>query len=86
MGAVIISAMKKTRFHEVHRYDFGGLMTHFLQSHEVEEEALDYILVVDMHPVDVTQMRGLYVSHGPILTFLEHHARDYEIIAHMYGL
>lgn len=72
-GVVIISAMKKAHYHQGYRYGLRGLLTHFTKGHEVKKEALDYILVIDMHPIDLTQIQGLDITHDLSLTLLKCH-------------
>lgn len=86
VGQMIFSAMKKTRYHEGYRYDFGGLLTKFLRRHTVEEEELDCNSVMDAYPIDVTKARSTTGSHGPILTMSEHKAQADDITARMNGL
>lgn len=86
VGVVIYSAMKKSRYHQGHIYEFGSLLNRFLRSHGVEEEKLDYRLVVDTRAVDVSRMKGQDGAHGLVLTMLEHQARNNDISTHMYGL
>lgn len=61
-------------------------MTKFLRGHKIEEEALDYRSLVDMHPIDVTRTKGLDVARRPILTLPKRHVRDDEVTTHIYGL
>lgn len=86
VGPVILSSIKKARYHQECRYRFGGLLTRFLWSHEIEEEALDYRPLVDTLPIDVTWTKGLDVARGPVLTLLERHVWDDDITTRTYGL
>lgn len=86
VGVVIFSAMKKASYHQGRRYRFGGLLTRFLRDCGVEEEALDYKPAMDTHHVDMSRTKGLMVTHGPVLTMPEHHARNDKITSQIYGL
>lgn len=68
IGAVIFLMMRKMCFYQGHRYGFGGLLTRFLMDHGVKEEVLDYRLVVDTNPIDVSHTKGITVTHGTVLT------------------
>lgn len=83
---MIISIIKKTRYHQGHRYGFSGLLKWFLKGYVVEEKALDYIPLLDTRIVDVTQTQDLDIAHRIMLTLPKRHAQDDEIIAHIYGL
>lgn len=72
VGAFIFSIMKKARYHEGCRYGFGGLLTKFLRKDRVEEEDLDYKVVVFMRSINVMRVRSLAMAHGSILTMFEH--------------
>lgn len=64
-------------------YGCGGLLTQFLMGHDIEEEEdLDYILVLDTCPIDVTQMWGLDIANGWLI-LSEHHSWDNEITTHI---
>lgn len=56
IGAVIISAIKKAFFHQGHRYGLSGLLTHVLNSHDIEKEALNEISVVNTYPTDMARI------------------------------
>lgn len=86
IGAVIFLEISKERFHQWHKYGFGGLLTRFLRDQGVEEEALVYRLAVDTLPMDVSRTKGIIMSHGLELAMLEYQARDDMITAWMYGL
>lgn len=78
--------MKKSCFYQGRKYCFVELLTQFLRGHKIEEDSLDYILVLDTCLIYVTPMQGLDIAHGPVLTIPENHAQDYEITFHMYEL
>lgn len=86
IGLVIISPMKKARFQQGCMYGFGGLLTRFFKGHGIEEEDLDYRLLLETRSIDVTQIWGLDISYGPMLTLLENHAWDNKIITYIYEI
>lgn len=55
-----------------------GLITYFLRSHEIEEE--EFNTTIGRHPdlmskvVDVTRIKVLHISHGPVLSNLDRQA------------
>lgn len=71
VGVVILSSLKKERYHQGYKYGFEGLLTRFLQSEGVEEEVLYYRTVVDTCPIDVSMTIGLDMAHRPVLTMPE---------------
>lgn len=68
VGSMILSTIKKASYHQGRIYGFGGLLTKFLQSQEVEEEVLDYRPLVNTHPIDVSKTKGLDMTYRMMLT------------------
>lgn len=80
------SSIRKARVHKGRRYVFGGLITELCRCASILEEPLDYFPHIEAAPYCVTNIKGLDVSLGPILTTQEKTHRDEIIMACLYRL
>lgn len=48
----------------------------FLRWHAIEVEALEYRMLLEIHSVDVIQIKALDISHRIVLKLPKYHARD----------
>lgn len=80
-GAIFRLAMRKAKTHKAHRYAFGGLITQLCLMTGVPEEDADYFPIIQA-PYIATNIKGLNVSLGPVLTTAERAYRD-KFIAYM---
>ena len=79
-------------FRNILRWGFyyGGLITYFLSSHEIEEEEME--MTVACHPeltaklIDVTRKKALYTPHMTVFSAKEKQVRDDNIMARMFGM
>lgn len=86
IGIVLKSTMRKARVHKGCRYTFGGLITELCSHACVPTEEFDYCPHIEAPLYIVTNVQGLEIATGLILTIAEHCHRDVLIMARMYGL
>uniref|UniRef100_M1D8H2 Putative plant transposon protein domain-containing protein n=1 Tax=Solanum tuberosum TaxID=4113 RepID=M1D8H2_SOLTU len=84
--AIVKSAMRKSRVHKGHMYDFSCLITKMCRAAGVPKEHLHYMAPLYPAPVDITRTKGTDTEFGPTLTTTERHRRDELITTMMYGL
>ncbi|KAG5609803.1 hypothetical protein H5410_021084 [Solanum commersonii] len=90
VGTILRQNMMKSRNILRWRFCYERLITHFLRTGGIEDEAVD--LTVAFHPnlmgkiVDVTQTKALDTSHGPVLSAQERKPRDDSVMARMFGI
>lgn len=84
--SIFKSSMRKAQVHRGRKYTFGGLITKLCKCIRVPEEALDYFPHIEGPQYNVTNIKGLVVSEGPMLTTTERAHRDMLIMGRMYGL
>uniref|UniRef100_M1DYX5 Putative plant transposon protein domain-containing protein n=1 Tax=Solanum tuberosum TaxID=4113 RepID=M1DYX5_SOLTU len=90
VGAILRQNMMKFRNNLRWRFCYGGLITRFLRTQGIEEEACD--MTIALHPdlmsklVDVTRTKALDTSHGHVLSAQERQARNDSVIARMFGM
>lgn len=78
--------MRKARVHPRCKCAFGGLITELCRYASIPEDPLDYFLWIEASYYNVTNIKGLDVSAGPVLTTVER-AHKYELtMGQMYGL
>lgn len=85
-GSIFKSSMRKARVHHGLRYAFGGLITELRKHAGVLEEPLDYFSHIESPHHNVTNIKGLVVFEGPVVTTTERAHRDELIMGWMYGL
>lgn len=57
---VIFLGIKKARLNPEHKYSFGCLLTRFLRSEGIEEEAMNFWSPVSTNPIDVSRTKRSY--------------------------
>ncbi|KAH0754601.1 hypothetical protein KY290_024871 [Solanum tuberosum] len=82
--------MMKFRNNLCWRFCYGGLITHFLRTQGIEEEACDMMIAFHLDltgkMVNVTRTKALDASHGHVLSAQERQVCDDSIMARMFGM
>ncbi|TMW87778.1 hypothetical protein EJD97_019496 [Solanum chilense] len=90
VGAILRQNIMKFRNNLRWRFCYGGLVTHFLSSHEIEKEMVD--MSVARHPeltgklVDIMRTKELDTSHEPVLSTPHRQAQNNSVMTHMFGM
>ncbi|KAG5594110.1 hypothetical protein H5410_035342 [Solanum commersonii] len=90
VGAILRQNMIKFRNNLRWRFCYGGFITHFLRGQGIQEENVD--MIVAQHSdltgklVDVTRIKTLDTSHGPVLSVPDKQNRDDSIMACMFDM
>lgn len=74
------------KVHRWRRYAFGGLITRLCRQDGVPEETVDYMVLLFITSLDVTNTKGSETVHGPTLITAERNRIDEMITARMHGL
>lgn len=80
------TTMRKMKTHKGYRYAFGGLITTLCHAKGAPKEVANYCPIIQALPYVVTNIKGLEVHLGPILTSSQRAYKDDLIAGRMYGL